>query len=61
MPRAFITRDGFGITPAARAYLAPLIAGEDYPPYRDGVPRYARPQQQARPAQAQGALRRLGP
>ncbi|MBK9426195.1 MAG: 6-phosphofructokinase [Gammaproteobacteria bacterium] len=43
MPRAFITRDGFGITPAARAYLAPLIAGEDYPPYHNGVPRYARP------------------
>ena len=42
MPRAFITRDGFGITPAARDYLAPLIAGEDYPPYRDGVPSYAR-------------------
>ncbi|MGE0342071.1 MAG: 6-phosphofructokinase [Porticoccaceae bacterium] len=43
MPRAFITRDGFGITPAAREYLAPLIAGEDYPPYHNGVPRYARP------------------
>lgn len=43
MPRAFITRDGFGITPAARQYLAPLIAGEDYPPYHNGVPRYARP------------------
>ena len=42
MPRAFITRDGFGITPAARDYLTPLIAGEDYPPYRDGVPSYAR-------------------
>jgi len=43
MPRAFITRDGFGITPAAREYLAPLIAGEDYPPYHNGVPCYARP------------------
>ncbi|MEE4108335.1 MAG: 6-phosphofructokinase [Halieaceae bacterium] len=42
MPRSYITRDGFGITPAARAYLAPLIAGEAYPPYRDGLPDYVR-------------------
>ncbi|MDY6829431.1 MAG: 6-phosphofructokinase [Pseudomonadota bacterium] len=41
MPRSYITKDGFGITPKARQYLAPLIAGEDYPPYRDGIPRYA--------------------
>jgi 6-phosphofructokinase 1 len=41
MPRRFITRDGFGITAAARDYLSPLIAGEDYPPYRNGLPRYA--------------------
>ena len=40
MPRHFITPDGFGITQAAHRYLAPLIQGEDYPPYRDGVPRY---------------------
>ncbi|MFM7274736.1 MAG: 6-phosphofructokinase [Gammaproteobacteria bacterium] len=42
MPRDFITRDGFGITDKARAYLRPLISGEDYPAYQDGVPRYAR-------------------
>jgi 6-phosphofructokinase len=41
VPRGFITKDGFGITARAREYLAPLIAGEDYPPYRDGLPRYA--------------------
>jgi 6-phosphofructokinase 1 len=40
MPRSFIRRDGFGITPAARRYLAPLIAGEDYPRFRDGLPDY---------------------
>ena len=40
MPRHFISRDGYGITPAARRYLAPLIRGEDYPPYRNGLPRY---------------------
>jgi len=41
MPRRFISRDGFGITAAARRYLEPLIRGEDYPPYgRDGLPKY---------------------
>ena len=42
MPRDFITRDGFGITEKCRSYLAPLIQGEDYPPYRNGLPRYVR-------------------
>ena len=42
VPREFITADGFGITPACRRYLEPLIAGEAYPPYRDGLPRYVR-------------------
>ena len=40
MPRNFVTQDGFGITAACRRYLAPLIKGEDYPPYKDGLPRY---------------------
>ncbi len=40
MPRRFITQDGFGITAAARRYLQPLIQGEDYPPYRNGLPDY---------------------
>ncbi len=40
MPKRFISADGFGITAAARRYLAPLIAGEDYPSYRNGVPDY---------------------
>jgi 6-phosphofructokinase 1 len=41
MPRKYITRDGFGITEAGREYFAPLIAGEDYPPYKNGLPQYA--------------------
>jgi len=40
MPRRFITRDGFGIAPAARRYLEPLIQGEAYPPFRRGLPDY---------------------
>ena len=40
MPRDFITKDGFGITEKCRNYLAPLIKGEDYPPFKDGLPQY---------------------
>ncbi|MHB9117184.1 MAG: 6-phosphofructokinase [Burkholderiales bacterium] len=42
MPKNFITKDGFGITEKCRAYLAPLIKGEDYPPYKNGLPSYVR-------------------
>ncbi len=42
LPRSYISRDGFGITPACRAYLAPLVKGEDYPPYRNGLPQYVK-------------------
>lgn len=42
MPRDFITPDGFHITAKCRAYLGPLIRGEDYPPFRNGLPRYVR-------------------
>ena len=40
MPRRFISKDGFAITGACRRYLEPLIRGEDYPPYRNGLPAY---------------------
>ena len=41
MPKSFITKDGFGITAKCREYLAPLMKGEDYPPYgADGLPKY---------------------
>ena len=42
LPRDYITPDGFGITEKCRRYLAPLIAGEDPPPYRDGLPAYVK-------------------
>ncbi len=42
VPRNFITADGFGITAPCRRYLEPLIGGEDYPPYKNGLPEYAR-------------------
>jgi 6-phosphofructokinase len=40
LPKRYITKDGFGITAAARRYLEPLIRGEDYPPYINGLPDY---------------------
>ena len=33
MPREYIADDGFHITRRCRDYLAPLIVGEDPPPY----------------------------
>ncbi len=49
MPRNYITRDGFGITDAARDYLAPLIAGEAYPEFHKGLPKYVRLKNQLAP------------
>jgi len=40
VPRRYISKDGFAITAAGRRYLEPLIRGEDYPPYINGLPNY---------------------
>jgi 6-phosphofructokinase 1 len=40
LPRRYISADGFSITEACRRYLQPLIRGEDYPPYINGLPKY---------------------
>ncbi len=42
MPRDYISDDGFGLSEAGRRYLLPLIQGEDYPPYRNGLPSYVK-------------------
>ena len=42
MPRNFITKDGFGITKKAKDYLKPLIIGEDFPPFKSGLPEYVK-------------------
>ena len=42
MPRRFISKDGFGVTAAGLSYFEPLIAGEAYPDYQKGMPRYTR-------------------
>lgn len=40
MPESFFSEDGYGITEEARRYFQPLIMGEAYPNYRDGLPNY---------------------
>ncbi|RLA20043.1 MAG: diphosphate--fructose-6-phosphate 1-phosphotransferase [Gammaproteobacteria bacterium] len=42
MPENFISEDGFSITDACRRYLLPLIQGESYPSYYEGLPTYIR-------------------
>lgn len=42
MPRDFINQEGFHITKKCRDYLEPLIMGEDYPPFKTGVPDYVK-------------------
>jgi 6-phosphofructokinase 1 len=54
VPPDFISQDGFGITEAARHYLAPLIIGEAYPPFKNGLPDYARLQNVAAPKKLAG-------
>jgi len=49
LPPGFISADGFGITAAARRYLTPLIAGEAYPPFKNGLPDYVKLQNVAIP------------
>jgi 6-phosphofructokinase 1 len=49
LPPDFISVDGFGITDAARRYLAPLVVGEAYPPFKNGLPDYVRLQNVAAP------------
>lgn len=42
LPKEYISEDGFGITDLCREYLTPLISGEAYPPYHNGIPCYVK-------------------
>jgi 6-phosphofructokinase len=42
MPKEYIAEDGMGITDVCRRYLTPLIQGEAYPDYINGLPNYVR-------------------
>ena len=59
MPRDFITDDGFGITDKCRRYLPPLIEGEDYPPYKNGLPVYVTHQGRGGEEEAQHGIQAL--
>jgi len=41
MPIHFTSDDGFSITADCRAYLQPLIQGEAFPPFENGLPKVA--------------------
>ena len=49
MPADYISEDGFHITDACRRYMAPLIAGEAHPEYRNGLPVYVTLKKQLAP------------
>ena len=57
MPAEYISADGFGITDACRQYLLPLIQGEDYPPYKNGMPDYIRLNNTAVPKKLKNAFK----
>ena len=40
LPKNFISSDGFRITKVGRAYLQPLIEGESFPKFSNGIPVY---------------------
>lgn len=42
MPAEYIAADGMGITALCKRYLSPLIQGEAYPDYVNGLPDYVR-------------------
>ena len=40
MPKDFISDCGFAITDKCREYLQPLIEGESFPPFENGIPKF---------------------
>jgi 6-phosphofructokinase 1 len=54
LPPEFVSPDGFGVTESARRYLRPLIVGEAYPPFKDGLPDYVRLKNAAAPKRLAG-------
>ena len=42
LPKSYIGKDGFSVTKKCKDYIKNLIEGENYPPYINGVPDYAK-------------------
>ncbi|SMF25165.1 diphosphate--fructose-6-phosphate 1-phosphotransferase [Pseudogulbenkiania subflava] len=40
LPASYIGADGFSVSPDFLDYLRPLLQGEDWPPFADGLPSY---------------------
>ncbi len=46
LPQNYIDEEGYGITNNCREYMRPLIAGENYPSFSNGIPVYSKPMNQ---------------
>ena len=42
LPSNYISSDNFGITNKCKEYILNLVKGEDYPTYKNGIPKYAK-------------------
>lgn len=56
LPRGFLT-DGYRLTARARAYFTPLIRGEAWPPFADGLPVHAQLKLKSVPRRLKSAFR----
>ncbi len=58
LPRSYLTADGWRLTARARTYLTPLIRGEVWPPFIDGLPLHAQLKLQPVPRQLKSVFRK---
>lgn len=59
LPRSFLTSDGYRLTTRARVYFTPLIRGEAWPPFADGLPVHAQLRLKPVPRRLKSAFRSL--
>jgi 6-phosphofructokinase 1 len=59
VPPNFISTCGFGVTEAGRRYLAPLIVGDSFPPFKNGLPDYVKLRNVAAAKKTDHGVRRL--
>lgn len=57
LPRGFLTTDGLRLTARARTYFGPLIQGEAWPPFAQGLPVHAQLRLKPVPRGLQSAFR----
>lgn len=57
LPRSFLGTDGYRLTSRARSYFLPLIQGEAWPPFADGLPAHAQLKLRPVPRRLQSTFR----